>query len=55
MKWFKDINDRRIRLIYERQDHIEVDHPEMIGRFYKLQDALSNTDIVVGSRTDSNV
>lgn len=55
MKWFNDIHDRRIRLTYERQDHIEVDHPEMIGQFDKLQDALSNPDVVVGSRTDSNV
>jgi hypothetical protein len=29
MKWFKDINNRQIRLTHERQEHFETEHPEM--------------------------
>jgi hypothetical protein len=55
MKWFKDTLNRRIRLTDERKEHIEVDHPEMYGQIDKIQDALSNPDIVVRSRTDPEV
>ncbi len=55
MKWFKDIHNRRIRLTDERQEHIEVDHPEMYGQIDKIQDILSNPDIIVRSRTDPEV
>lgn len=41
MKWFKDIHNRRIRLTDERQEHIEVDNPEMYGQIDKIQDILS--------------
>jgi predicted AAA+ superfamily ATPase len=52
MKWFKDINNRRIRLTHERQEHIETDHPEMSGQIGKVQETLLNPDIIVRSRTD---
>lgn len=55
MKWFKDIHDRQIRLTDERQAHIEADHPEMFGQIEKIQDTLSNPDVSVRSRTDSDV
>lgn len=55
MKWFKDIHNRRIRLTDERQEHIEADHPEMYGQIDKVQDTLSNPDIIVKSRTDPEV
>jgi len=55
MKWFKDIHNRRIRLTHERQEHIKVDHPEMYGQIDKIQETLSNPDIIVRSRTDSEV
>ena len=55
MKWFKDIHNRRIRLTDERQEHIEVDHPEMLGQIDKIQETLSNPDIIVRSRTDPDV
>ena len=55
MKWFKDIHNRRIRLTDERQEHIEVDHPEMSGQMDKIQDTLLNPDIVIRSKTDPDV
>ncbi len=55
MKWFKDLHYRHIRLTYERQQHIETDHPEMFGQLDKIQDALANPEIVVRSRTDPKV
>jgi len=47
MKWFKDIQNRQIRLTYERQEHIEADHPEMFGQIDKIQATLSNPDMIV--------
>jgi hypothetical protein len=55
MKWFKDIHNRRIRLTDERQEHIEADHPEMLGQVDKIHETLSNPDAVVRSRTDPDV
>ena len=55
MKWFKDIHDRQIRLTDERIEHIEVDHPEMFGQIKKIEDTLQNPDIIIKSRTDSDV
>lgn len=55
MKWFKDIHGRQIRLTDERQEHIKVDHPEMFGQIEKIQDTLSNSDIIIRARTDSDV
>ena len=55
MKWLKDIHNRQIRLTNERQQHIEVDHPEMFGQIDKIQDTLLNPNMIVKSRTDSEV
>ena len=55
MKWFKDIQNRQIRLTYERQEHIEEDHPEMFGQIDKIQDTLSNPDMIVRSKIDQDV
>jgi len=55
MKWFKDIHNRQIRLSSERQDHIEIDHPEMSGQIDKIQDTLVLPDIIIKSRTDPDV
>ena len=55
MKWFRDIYNRQIRLTKERQEHIEVDHPEMLAQINRIQGTLINPDIVVRSRTDPDV
>jgi len=55
MEWFNDTNGRRIRLTTERQEHIESDHPEMLGQMAKIRDALVNPDIIISSRTDPDV
>ena len=55
MKWFEDIRNRRIRLTDERQEHIEVDHPEMFGQIDKIQGTLLNPDIIIRSKTDPEV
>jgi len=55
MKWLKDIHNRKIRFMYERQEHIEADHPEMSGQMNTIQDTLLNPDRVIRSRTDPDV
>ena len=55
MRWFKDIQNRKIRLTIERQEHIEIDHPEMSGQIDKIQNTLMMPDMVVQSKTDSHV
>ena len=55
MKWFGDIHNRRVRLSYERQEHIETDHPEMSGQIDKVQEVLLNPDIIIRSTIDSDV
>jgi len=53
MRWFKDVYGRNLRLTDERLDHFEKDHPEMAGQIYKVIETLSQPEIVVRSRTDS--
>lgn len=55
MKWFEDILDRRIRLTDEREEHVEIDHPEMRSQIDKIQDTLLNPDRIVKSKTDPDV
>jgi len=55
MKRFRDIHNRQIRLTDERQEHIETDHPEMFGQVNKIQEVLSDPDIIVRSKTDPDV
>jgi hypothetical protein len=55
MDWFKDFKDRQIRLTNERKEHIKSDHPEMSGQIVKITDTLMNPDVVVRSRTDTNI
>lgn len=53
MRWLKDLNDRTVRLSEERLEHFENDHPEMTGQVDKVEETLSQPEIVVRSRTDS--
>ena len=55
MKWFKDVQNRTIRLTEERQEHIEKDHPEMSGQIDKIKETLLNPDKIVKSRVDPSV
>ena len=55
MKWLTDIHHRSIRLTQERQEHIENDHPEMLGQLDNIHNTVLEPDIIVRSRTDSNV
>lgn len=55
MNWFNDIHNRRIRFTCERQEHIEADHPEMVGQMNTIQDTLWNPDMIIRSRTDPDV
>ena len=55
MKWFEDIFNRNIRLTDERLEHIEFDHPEMSGQIDKIADTLQDPEIVIRSRSDSEV
>jgi hypothetical protein len=53
MNWFKDLNDRNVRLTDERLEHLENDHPEMAGQIEKIAETLLQPEFVVRSRTDS--
>jgi hypothetical protein len=55
MRWFDDLNNRRIRLTAERFEHIESDHPEMSGQLDKITETLSVPDIILGSKIDAEV
>ncbi len=55
MKWFKDIYGHQIRMTDERQEHIEVDHPEMFGQIDKIQETLLDPDKIIRSRTAPDV
>ncbi|MCK4234565.1 hypothetical protein KAX75_09055 [candidate division WOR-3 bacterium] len=55
MKWFKDVQNRQIRLTDERKEHIEIDHPEMIKQTNKIKNTLLNPDIIIKSITDPEV
>lgn len=39
----------------EREEHIETDHPEMFRQIDRIEETLLNPDIIIKSRTDSNV
>jgi hypothetical protein len=55
MKWFKDIQDRQIRLTDERLEHIETEHPEMSGQLDKIGETLLQPDTIIKSRIDPDV
>jgi len=55
MKLLKDIHNRQIRLTDERQEHIELDHPEMSGQLGKIRETLLRPIVIVRSRTDLDV
>jgi hypothetical protein len=55
MEWFQDIHNRRVRLSSERLEHMEGDHPEMAGQVGKIKETLLSPDIIVESKTDSEV
>jgi hypothetical protein len=55
MEWFKDVNNRQIRLTHERQEHFETEHPEMSGQIGKIQDTLLDPDQIIRSLTDPEV
>jgi hypothetical protein len=55
MKWFEDLYKRKICLTDERLKHIEIDHPEMSGQIDRIRKTLAEPDIIIRSRSDSEV
>ena len=55
MRWFTDLNNRKVRLTDERLEHFENDHPEMSGQIDKVAETLSQPEVIVRSGTDSEV
>ncbi|RMG24638.1 MAG: hypothetical protein D6732_23420 [Methanobacteriota archaeon] len=55
MSLFKDFRNREIRLTDERREHIETDHPEMAGQVDRIEEVLLRPDVIVRSKTDSQV
>jgi hypothetical protein len=45
----------RVRLTYERLNHIESSHPEMSKELEKIKTTLINPDIIVKSKIDDSV
>ena len=52
MKWFEDLHGRSIRLTQQRLEHMELDHPEMLGQIDRIERTLLKPDTIVRSRTD---
>lgn len=52
--YFEDIFQRRIRLSDERKSHLEEEHPELKNIMNKLEETLSNPDIIVKSNIDKD-
>lgn len=55
MKRYKDVFGRNVRLTDERYRHFTIDHPEMTGQDAKLRMCLSEPDVVIQSKSDSQV
>ncbi|GMT49410.1 MAG: hypothetical protein IEMM0008_0949 [bacterium] len=55
MKRFNDLHNRQIRFTEERLNHIESDHPELLGQTDKIKETLLNPDQIIRSRTDHEV
>ncbi len=55
MSEFKDNKGRSIRLTDERLNHLETQHPEMVGQMDRVSDTLANPDSIVRSKTDASV
>lgn len=54
-KLFEDIHNRSILLTDERLNHIENFYPEMEGQIDKIQETLLNPDVIIKSKTDSDI
>ena len=55
MRWFDDLYNRKVRFTDERFEHIENDHPEMSGQIDKIKETLTRPEMIIRSRTDSEV
>ncbi len=55
MRWFENLFNRNIRLTDERLEHIELDHPDMSDQINKIAETLQNPDVVIRSRSNSEV
>ena len=55
MKSFKDLQGRSVRLTQQRLEHMELDHPEMLGQIDRIEQTLLKPDTIVRSRTDSQI
>jgi hypothetical protein len=55
MLHFQDIRKKSIRLTDERLQHLETDHPEMMGQTARIAETLADPDRIVRSRTDATV
>jgi hypothetical protein len=55
MVHFQDIRNRAIRLTDERLQHLETDHPEMVGQIARIAATLAEPDRIVRSRADATV
>jgi hypothetical protein len=55
MKLFKDNQGQSIRLTDERLDHLETQHPEMVGQLNRISETLMVPDRIIRSKTATTV
>lgn len=55
MKIFEDYRGRSVRLTDERLDHLENQHPEMVGQLDRISQTLKMPDKIIQSKTDKTV
>lgn len=55
MRYFNDLNKRKIRFTDERRNHLEQNHPEMVKQERRIKEALESPDKIILSKTDSKV
>lgn len=55
MRMFEDNKGRLVRLTDERLEHLENQHPEMVGQLDRISQTLKMPDKIIQSKTDKTI
>jgi len=55
MRIFEDNQGRLVRLTDERLEHLESQHPEMVGQLSRISETLKVSDKIIRSKIDKTV
>ena len=55
MRIFEDNQGRLVRLTDERLEHLESQHPEMVGQLNRILETLKVSDKIIRSKIDKTV